>query len=254
MWLAYLTVAHAAETTTAGCATRPDAARIEGALAQLEASWGALDEAGFRRHADELRYLLPCAAEVLPPTVAARTHRAFALDAWVRGEPERAVESLRAARALDPAWVAPPGWLPDELALRELAPVALRRAPPPRAGAVAWDGIPSDQRPDGAAVVQWVGDDGALLGSWYVQAHDPLPDYDPRYRSRRNLLGVAVTGLALGGATYAAAFASSAGLERAQDLDEVRAVQVRTNALTAGGVGLVVGGGASLALAWTVGR
>lgn len=257
MVLIWLVAALAADGTTGACVFRSDLPRLTTTLTDLEASWTALDEGTFLKNVDQLRFQLPCAAEVLPPELAARTHRALALDVWVRGEEDQAVEALLAARTLDPSWVAPPGWLPDQLAVRVAEappPVGSTRARHPHEGMLAFDGTPTDRRPDRTSVLQWVGDDGTVLGSWVLGHRDPLPDYDPVYHSRRNLVVASLTGLALGGALYGGAFVSASGFPETRDLQAVRAVQTRTNTLTAGGVALMALGVSGFSVALAVGR
>ena len=250
-------LAAAADGTTAGCVQRPDLVRFGDGLTALESSWAALDEATFLKDVDHLRFTFPCLTAPLTPDLAARTHRAFALDSWVRGDESRGLADLAAARAVDPSWKAPPGYLPDKLAIPPVDPAEVEPGPrirPPHDGDVVFDGEHTRRRPDRVTVMQWVGGDGVVRGSWYLDPSDPLPDYDAAHHSRRNLLMTSGIALALGGAAYGAAFASGEALQEATSLARVQQVQLRTNALTAGGVSLGVAGLSALGLAVAVGR
>ncbi|MEQ1568964.1 MAG: hypothetical protein ABMA64_25220 [Myxococcota bacterium] len=242
--------AHASEP----CSIRVDAERIDAALERIEASWAALDDLEFVRGVDELHLLLPCVTEVVPPGTAARIHRAYALESWVRGATADGVVALAAARQIEPGWPEPPGWFPEALAAAAAESPGASRAVPPRDGGLVFDGTPDARRPERPSFVQWVGGDGDVRASWYVRPDEPLPDYDPAYKSRRNLVSLGVAGVVAGGAAYGAAFAVGAGLERTRDLDEARAVQARANTLTVGSAALLGVGCAGLGLGWTVGR
>src|SRR5262245_6785813 len=104
----WIAAARAADGTVADCPVHPDLGTFAHQLGELESTWSALDEPGFLKNADQVRFLLPCLAERLSPEVAARTHRAFALDAWVRGDERDGVKDLAAALTVDPSWSPPP--------------------------------------------------------------------------------------------------------------------------------------------------
>ncbi|MEQ1507347.1 MAG: hypothetical protein ABMB14_34280 [Myxococcota bacterium] len=183
--------AHASEP----CSIRVDAERIDAALERIEASWAALDDLEFVRGVDELHLLLPCVTEVVPPGTAARIHRAYALESWVRGATADGVVALAAARQIEPGWPEPPGWFPEALAAAAAEPPGASRAVPPRDGGLVFDGTPDARRPERPSFVQWVGGDGDVRASWYVRPDEPLPDYDPAYKSRRNLVSLGVAGV-----------------------------------------------------------
>jgi hypothetical protein len=248
--VAWTALGAAAETP--GCGYSADLPALTGTLDELESAWTDLDEERFRHDADQLRLALRCASVVLPTAVVARTHRAFALDAWVRGDPEAAVGELRAARAVDPSWTPPENWLPEALAQAadQEAPAAPGRAVPrPHDGEILFEGR-DDRRPDGPAVMQWVGDGGAVHGSWYLHPQDPLPDYDSIPRSRGILRTTSLVAVGLGGALYAGAFAERAAFEDASTRASAMQARGLTNGLTGAGLGLVGLGAVVAVVSW----
>ncbi len=195
-----------------GCLAASDVATLSARLEAAERAYVDLDSAGFDTAMDDAALLLPCLAELAPTPVAARYHRMEALRLYGAGEPVDAEASLRAARALEPAYVFSDELLPKDHELRRRyesldgAPGDERRPAQPREGALAFDGLITPRHPlDRATIVQLVGQDG-IEGTKVLRPGDPLPPFDARPRTRTRLVAASGALLAASAAFYGLAW------------------------------------------------
>lgn len=202
----------------------------------------------------------------LRPAVAARVHRVMGLRAFVDKDLSLATRAFAAARALEgtdtlPAAVAPPGHpVHEEYIGIDLATGQLDTLPPPREGALWFDGQQRSLRPTRwPTIAQWADPDASRTA--YLWPGDPMFDYPvgpppvglppppPRGSgaSTRRWIAPAAT-LAGAAVTYGAALGVATSFRRGDHDDEALA-RLRTGAnglviasglLAATGVGLGV--------------
>lgn len=170
----------------AGCEEPTTSADVDAALAVAERAFADLDVDGFVQATDEAFAVLPCVADPLPRHLIARWHRFMALRGAVDRDEQAIARSFRAARAIEPDWRFPESLVPvgNPLVARyEAADPMLDpnvEVVPPREGALRFDGVAGTQRPATRPVVlQHGADDGAILGTWYLDVATPMPDYQP---------------------------------------------------------------------------
>ena len=153
-------------------------------LSRAEQAWTALDGAGFSGALDDITFLLPCLTEPVSPNQAARTHRAFALQAFGDGQERSASAAFRAGHAASPAAGSPEALLPSghaALTLYENSRAAVEYSPldPEPIRPLLFDGTAGVQRPlDVPTVAQVLGEDGSVQHTRYVNPGQQLPAYD----------------------------------------------------------------------------
>ncbi len=244
----------------ADCPVSATPADIDAQLVAAEKAFTDLDPNGFVIATDHLVLLQPCLDSLVSPALAARWHRVIALKLYGQKDEAGAGAAMRAAHALEPAYVwsddlLPPGPL---RALYESAPtsVADHRVPEPRDGALAFDGTVGFLRPsDRASVVQLLDDAGKATATSWLLPTAPLPAYVAVPRVRNRLLigaGVAATGAL---ATYAGSWAARSSFntwtpdpaeaDPTSSQQHLGALRGRANGLAAGAIvlGVAAGGG-----------
>jgi hypothetical protein len=200
---------------SAACLTSSAVVDVDARLAAAESAWANLDGEAFDQALDEAVLLLPCLAEVAPPSFAARYHRMIALRAWGARDVERATWSLTAARTLEPTYVFPPELLaPDHelsIAYRAITPGpgATRTPARPRGGALWFDGVGREEPLDRATIAQIEAGDGSVQ-TRLLRPGDPLPAYDAVPRTRNAILFASGAVLTAGVGFYAAAWGTHA--------------------------------------------
>lgn len=253
MWVA---LAAAAALATDSCGSPLARDDLGSAIEKAEGTFLDLDDAGFRDRFNELSGLvLPCMADLVPPDLAARTHRLMAIHLFGLGDREGAVRAISAARAVA-GETALPG---DLLAGHELAAAwsaasrapQARRVPEPRAGSVAFDGVNHRDRPiDLPTVAQVFDGAGRAMETVYLGPGDPLPEYAAVPRRRNALIAIAASSAAAGVGAWVGAGVTHGEVYRlvedpgatAAQLDRLRGT---TNLLSVlGGVGVVAAVGA----------
>jgi len=230
--------------------TRED---IDEQITLAETAYADIEVEAFRDRMNELNgLLLPCIGDLLPGPAAARTHRLLSLQQLELGNDEAAAASWSAVPRLDPDLPLPEAWLPADHPLRSVAPDTgrTRRAPEPRSGHLAFDGVTSRDRPkDAPTIAQRFDAAGVAVSTAYLAADDPLPPYEAIPRTRNRLMlgaaGAGVAGLATLTASwlqYRSLLANAADpTVPAADLDRQRATSNATYGIGAGLVGIGVG-------------
>lgn len=124
------------------------------------------DLSAFTLEAATIEASLPCVTSVLDPATASRLHLVFALARLGARDRDGAVAELR---ALPPGFVPPAGLAPEGQFLHGLfaevaaMPARARLPAPVATGEVlVVDGVPSPDRPEGAAILQLLGPDGGV--------------------------------------------------------------------------------------------
>jgi hypothetical protein len=228
-------------------------------VANAEQAYADLDMIGFRDRMNNIGgLLLPCMGDLVPPELAARTHRVMALQQLELGNPDAAAVTIAAAHAVDSTAEMPEGWLPADHPLRlawSAAPDAsFAKAPEPRAGTLAFDGHGGRERPKNLpTIVQMFDGSGIAQTTAYIGPGDPLPAYDA-IPHRRNTLLISAGGAGAGGLVLlAASWLHYQSLVTAADdpttpADDLLAGRAGTNTLYAGGAALI-----GLGIGFTVG-
>ncbi len=166
----------------ADCPFATTVADANGLLDSAESSYGDLDVDGFDAALDELSLTLQCLDERMPTATAAKVHRLQALRSFIAGDDAQWPESLRAAKALEPAYSFPDSLLPTNHPLRtEYGRMSAKvsegtAVPPSTQGTLAFDGVQTDVRPAHATFFQVLGADGVITNR-YVWPSQPLPAY-----------------------------------------------------------------------------
>ncbi len=247
--------------TVASALDCPDRLTREELATQLgaaEAAWVELDAVGFRDRANELAgLLLPCMGDLVPPDLAARTHRVLALQRFELGDPEAAARSIAAAKAVDPASAFPTGWLaadhPLVAAWGAAEAPAYGKVPEPRVGSLAFDGVTGRERPrELPTIAQEFDAAGVARATRYLGPRETFDGYDAIPRTRNTLIatgaGAGVSGAALLVGIwlqYRSLLANAADpLAPADDLQGQRATTNALFALGGGFVGVGIGLGA----------
>lgn len=247
----------AAQLHAEECANRPLAAALEAHLAVAEGALRAADAANFELAMEEIALVLPCLADTPTPAVAARLHRIIGIQAFVRGDAERARQAFSAARVLEPDYTFPSQLYAPENDIRQMydsmdaTATASTRVPEPRDGSLVFDGTATRSRPrDRATVVQLVSENAQVASTTYVLPTQPLPPYRAIPRTRNTLFVTAGVSLLGAVATYAGAWVSRGEFERddpSYTLDDLERLQAQTSAFlvvsgvlgaTAAGTGL----------------
>lgn len=247
--------------TLASALDCPDRLTREELAAQLDAAesaWVDLDAPGFRDRANELAgLLLPCMGDLVPPDLAARTHRVLALQRYELGNRDAAAGSVAAAKAADPTIAFPETWLPADhalvLAWQAADEPAYGKVPEPRVGNLAFDGVAGRERPrDLPTIAQQFDAAGVARATRYLGPREAFDGYDAIPRTRNALVATSA-GAGLGGAAllvgswlqYRSLLANAADpLTPADDLQGQRATSNLLFALGGGLVGVSVGLGA----------
>lgn len=256
---------------TAACPAK--SADIDAALDDAEASYTAMDLDRFGAAVTTATADAACLAERPPRATIAHLHRVEGLHAYFAGkDPDRAAKAFAAARSIEPAYAFPetlvPAGHPVAQTYGSLDPAGVKSEAiaAPAHGRVEVDGRASATRPsDRPALVQVIGEEGAVSGSAYVWPGDALPDYAvavARVKAasakpnpwvhRAPLLGLAAASLATSAGLLAMAadgraeFDASPTLgsdasdsERSAYRKELEANQASTNGLAYGGYAAV---------------
>lgn len=230
--------------------TRED---IDAHIEQAETAYADLETESFRDRMNELNgLLLPCIGDLLPAPSAARAHRLQSLQQLELGNPDAAAASWSAVPAIDAELSLPAEWLPADHPLRAVAPASgkTRKAPEPRAGHLAFDGIVTRERPrDVPTIAQRFDGAGVAVSTTYLAADDPMPPYAaiPRARNRLTMgaAGAGVAGLAVLATSWlqyrSLLTRASDPSAPAADLDRMRAASNATYGVGAGLLGIGVG-------------
>ncbi|MCB9683681.1 MAG: hypothetical protein H6735_01410 [Alphaproteobacteria bacterium] len=245
----------------AGCLGRTASSTLADRLQDAEKAYADLDSEGFQRAMDDATLLLPCLGDLPSANDAARYHRLDAMMLYGAGNEDAAIESLVAARMLDPAFAFTDALLPADHELRRTYeslgddPGDDRRPPQPRRGALAFDGVLSPRQPlDRATIVQWV-DDGEVLGTRLLRPGDDLPAFDARPRDRNRLLVASGALLATSAAFYGLAWSTHGPFwDTSQDLRRADLARLQSESITftavSAGTGALGIGGLVLAFTW----
>lgn len=239
--------------------TRED---LSAELDKAETAYADLDTMAFRDRMNGMAGLvLPCMGDLVPPELAARTHRAMALQQLELSNPDAAAVAIAAAHAADPHINVPEGWLPPDHPLRTAlaaAPeAAFGKAPEPRVGALAFDGVSGRARPkDFPTVVQVFDTAGTAVSTAYLGPDDHLPAYDAIPRKRNTLIVGSAGSGAVGLSLLAASWLQYRGLlaaaaDQSTPPEDLTAMRGPINTLyVAGGamIGLSVGLGVGAAV------
>jgi len=249
--------------SAARCPSAVASAELEGQLESAEEAFGARDLDRFDLQATAFQASLPCLAEPVTPSLAARYHRVDSLRLYLDGtlDPEGEVlQSVRAARALEPDHTLSDQLLPEGHELRQAyeqtpaEPDETRRLPEPRDLTLLFDGQATRERPtQRATLLQVVDGQGAILQTAVLRPDDPLPYYQPVPRARRRLVaGTAITG-GLAALMYGAAWATRARFEsdRPQTVEELEQLARQSwtlSAVSLGAAGVAAVGGTTALL------
>lgn len=247
VWLA---IAHAED-----CLTRPTLADVDRQLNAAEKAYVALDVVVFANSAAEASLLLPCIGETITPAMAANFHRMEGLRLFGAGDEAAALDSLRAARVLDPRYRFPDDVLPPHHALREqydalqMADAATWRPPRPLHGSLAFDGVPSQLRPVGRATLfQRLDASGVPATTVYLYPGQPTPRYPAVHRARNRLLAGGIGATLVSGTFYALAWSSRVAFDDEDNvgatLHGLEALQTQTQVFSGLAVGFLVLGAA----------
>lgn len=160
-------------------------AEVTAAVADAEQAFVRLDRTGLDRSLADAAAELACMTSPIPPTLAARLHRAKALAAFVAGDEPGARRALYAARVVDPVGDYPSGLLPADHPLRGLLVNAVLGTPAsapipaPAQGSVWFDGRISLSRPsDRPTVFQRTGPKGEVVDGAWLSPDEALPTFD----------------------------------------------------------------------------
>lgn len=219
-------------------------------LTKAETAYGTLDTMAFRDRMNGLAgLLLPCMGDLVPPDLAARTHRVMALQQLELGNPTAADAAVAAIKHVDPALPLPPEWLPPEHPLRSAMAAAeapaFGKAPEPRVGALAFDGTNGRLRPRGVPTIAQVFDaSGVAQSTLYLGPEDPLPEYAAIPRRRNTLIAAGSGSLGAGVAMIGMSYLQYTSMVAAAKdplfpADDLRAMRGSTNLLYLGGASLV---------------
>lgn len=197
---------------------------LEARLLAAEAAFHELDAQGFHREVDQAALELPCVADPVGPTLAARYHGVIGVRQLISRERERARLSLAAARGADPNFDFGEGFLPDGhigfSLFQEVTPPADQVViPEPDGVELRFDGTPRPDRSEShPTIVQVLDGSGSVVLTGYLRPGDPLPAYprrvpepEPEARGGRRTgwllasAGSALTSVALFGASAATA-------------------------------------------------
>lgn len=281
LWLCWL--GPEARADQQPCAAPATQANLAGALLRAESAFGALDVEAFTRSMDDAIFLVPCLAEPVDVTQAARLHRLQGIRQFVANEEERAVASFAAARAIDPTYQLPVWLVPEGSAIRDLygrMPVengTKALVPAPVEGTLRFDGVESLERPTSwSSFVHVLDGHGAVLESAYLFPGDAMPSYTAApepveatapaiasstrasHRLGFNLIGASVGSAVCAGVLYGVAANSAANFEASHpdwSESDLLASRSRTNNLVvaSGALGAIAAGvglSAALVVKW----
>ncbi|MCO4744496.1 MAG: hypothetical protein KC912_06905 [Proteobacteria bacterium] len=185
--LAVLALFAPAAALADSCPTATTVAELDETLSGAEASYRSVDLDGFNLAVDSAVFLIPCLGERLTPTVAAHFHRMQGLSAVIRRKNDRAAQAFTSAKAADPSYAWPDELIPPGHIIRttydDADPEASKYATPapPVAGALIFDGTPSDRHPTSRPTVFQLTDaDGVVLKTFLVRAGADLPEYEAK--------------------------------------------------------------------------
>lgn len=140
----------------------------------------------FEQERDKTFEILVCLGEPLSRREVATLHRLVGLDAYLNEEEARTLAAFASLRALQPAGALPSTLAPAGNPLHVIFRVAGQMTPAGELDAPSLEGavllIDAQERSplylDRPAVLQLVGDDGAVLWSGYREPNQPLPDFE----------------------------------------------------------------------------
>jgi hypothetical protein len=200
------------------CVAPVSRSELRVALDEAEAAWTSFRDEEYRVDVDHLvGFALPCLADAVQPSDAARVHTLLALQRFAAGDVDGAVQSAAAARASEPDRVPDLTMVPQHHGLRPTfdAPPPhpdARRVPEPRAGSLAFDGVPTRTRADRPTIVQLFDEAGVARVTDYLGPREPLPSYAAVPRRRRALAACAGVAAGAGLGSLAAAAGSRSAL------------------------------------------
>jgi hypothetical protein len=149
-----------------------------------EGHYAAFEFDQFRTAVQELALDLPCVAEALAPSQAARYHRLVGIDLFILRRTEPASESFTAARAAEPNFAFPTELIPEEHAIRDLydsMPTtggSVEALQAPSAGAIRFDGLETLKRPRSTPTIfQYIDETGAAQTTTYLVPTALTPAY-----------------------------------------------------------------------------
>lgn len=154
-------------------------------LDRAEDRFAELEVGAFHAAMDAAAVRLPCLAEAVPPSLAARYHRLVGVALYARDDEEGARLAFAASRFVAPdadleARLLPEGHEARTLFATATTPGERERVPGPAEGALLFDGTPSLERPlDRPTVAQVLGPDGTVRASGYLGVGDALLPYTP---------------------------------------------------------------------------
>ena len=254
-------------TARAAACEPVSAADLGARLDAAEAAFLKMNQAAFETEVAGLRAAVPCLADVITPTQAARLHTIQASAAFLARDEQATVSAFQAANSATPE-AALVDWLPAghpvsielRYARRFDAPPVTALAQP--AGTLWVDGRPADALTKSwPSVLQWspsgpapaysvLHQPGTPLPEWIVEAPTPLS----AQTRRRLMLGASAAASAASTAVLLAISADS--YQRFSGnipYDEMDAVRTRANVSGAAGIGtaaLTAGLGTALLVTW----
>lgn len=263
-WAAVLIAAGLVPASARGeCPADPSGA-VRGAIATMETSFLALDDAGFTTARADLDAALPCVDVPLEKRDALALHRAMGLALFVDGDMRGSQKAWGAVKALRPEWQLTPDMAPDGTLLRQIFDKATPESAvvtlslTPKNGWLVDGTWTSDVPADRAFALQALGDDGVYYTGYQLSvAGIPLTDLvqpGPSARSRRaRTVGTGVAAV-LGAGSLGAL---GVYLQARGAVDEVpypRVAPTAHRANVAGGLAIGLGAAAvgTFAVAWAV--
>jgi len=248
----------------AGCPARP--AELAEEVDRARAAFQGLDRVRLADAALALREQVACLGTDVDPALAAEVHEVQGLAAFVAGDEDAAALAFASARRADPAWRPDPKLIPRGHPVQALSTRVQSQAtvgvPAPSRGELSFDGAPGLARPsDAPTIAVWVVDGEVRRSAWLPPEGAMIPYDRPGVAASTSNQGVSgALRPALWGVAAGAALASAGSFylaadarrdwEASSDVDEVRALYTRNHLWTgAGGVLLLVGGGAAVGAA-----
>ena len=167
----------------AACPVPVTSDALNAKMSEAENAYYSMQKPSFRQAREAAATSLTCLNEILKPDVVATYHRLMAFDAYLLKDHQEALQSLRAALALQPTFSLPDKVAPKGNKLHTLQEQArntygagYEQIPVPVGKTLHIDGRRSNQRPVGRpSIFQLVGAEGAVEWSTYVRA-DAGPD------------------------------------------------------------------------------
>lgn len=174
------------------CERESTTGEIERLLLDAELAYARLDLEGFRGAAELATRALPCVAEAILPTTAARYHRVRGMVHFVARERHAAARAFAAARWIEPAWRFPDTLVPaNNPLLADYSFIVIEGARfqailRPDSGRVTIDGLPVLLRSlEWPSIVQLFDSTGAVICTSYLTPQQELPSYRGKKERRK---------------------------------------------------------------------